>query len=235
MCAWFSRTNKSPWAVFPSQRWYLLIYPLLPSRHSVAVFSRRGRGRGEWRGACQNECDADGTSRLPSKNHVAYSSRVAPLLVCAFFSPSLYSSSLPFLSSPPASRPWYTWRTTVLYVALQGAFSRSSPYPFSINARRRRLSTTSCGTSLETRVCSCWKEEKVRLDQRDSLRAVSYVDIVSIVGRVRVVSTLSSDVSSHPIFYTQIATNRGHCNGSIIITRVEALASATLNIRILWF
>lgn len=137
-------------------------------------FLPREWGRGEWRGACQNECDAGGTSRLPSKNYVAYFSRVAPLLVCAFFSPSLYFSSLSFLSSPPASRPWYTWRTTVLYVALQDAFSRSSsPYPFSINARRRRLSTTSRGTSLETRVCSCWKEEKVRLDQRDSLRAVS--------------------------------------------------------------
>lgn len=145
---WVSRINESPWTVFPRQRWYLPIYPLLSSRHSV--FSCRWRGRGEWWGACQNECDAGGTSRLPSKNYVAYSSRVAPLLVCAFFSPSLYSSSLSPLASPPASRPWHTWRTTVLYVALQDAFSRSSsPYPFSINARRRRLSTTSRGTSLE--------------------------------------------------------------------------------------
>lgn len=73
----------------------------------------------------------------------------------------IFIFSLSFLSSPPASRPWYTWRTTVLYVALQDAFSRSSsPYPFSINARRRRLSTTSRGTSLETRVCSCAGRKK---------------------------------------------------------------------------
>lgn len=91
---------------------------------------------------------------------------------------------LSLLSSAPASQPWYTWRTTVPYVALQDAFSRSSsPYPFSINARRRRLSTTSRGTSLETRVCSCWKEEKVRLDRRDSLRAISYAGIVPTTGR----------------------------------------------------
>lgn len=142
--------------------------------------------------------------------------------------PSLYLSSLSFLSSLAASRLRYTWRTTVLYVTLQDAFSRSSsPYPFSINARRRRLSTTSRGTSLETRVCSCWKEEKVRLDQRDRLRTVSYTGIVPTAGRFGVVSTLSSDVSLHPISYTQITTNRGHCNGSIIITRVEALAYAT--------
>lgn len=42
----------------------------------------------------------------------------------------------PFFSFALASRsPRYTWRTTVLYVTLQDAFSRSSsPYPFSINA-----------------------------------------------------------------------------------------------------
>lgn len=118
--------------------------------------------------------------------------------------------------------PWYTWRTTVLYVALQDAFSRSSsPYPFSINARRRRLSTTSRGTSLETRVRSCWKEEKVRLERRDSLRAISYAGIVPTAGPARAVSTLSSDVSPRLIFYTQIAPNRGYCNGSIITTGVE--------------
>lgn len=81
-------------------------------------------------------------------------------------------------------------------------------------------------------MCSCWKEEKVKLDQRDSLRRILRRHS-SDHRAVRVVSTLLSDVSPHLIFYTQIATNRGYCNGSIIITRVEALASATLNIRIL--
>lgn len=137
----------------------LAFFLFLSSRHSAGVFSSRGG----WRGACQNECDAGGTSRLASKNHVAYYSRVAPLLVCA--SPSLYSScSLPRPSPPCLRVPAvvaYTWRTTVLYVALQDAFSRSSsPYPFSINARRRRLSATSRGTSLETRVCSCAERKK---------------------------------------------------------------------------
>lgn len=182
LCAWFSRTNKSPWAVFPLQWWYLLIYPLLSPRHSVAVFSCRRRGRGEWRGACQNECDADGTSRLPSKNHVAYSSRVAPLLVCTFFSPSLYSSSLPFLFSPSASRPWYTWRTTVLYVALQDAFSRSSsPYPFSIN---------DVDGYLPLHVAPAWRHECARAGRKkksgsinEIVCAVSYADIVPTTGR----------------------------------------------------
>lgn len=201
---------------------------------SVAVFSCRGRGRGEWRGACQNECDAGGTSRLPSKNHVAYSSRVAPLLVCAFFSLSLYSSSLSFPSSSPASRPLYTWRTTVLYVALQDAFSRSSsPYPFSINARRRRLSTTSRGTSLKTRVCSYCKEEKVRLDQRDSLRTVSYVGIVPTTGRSVLFRLCQVTCLRIWSFAHRLQPIRGCCNGSIITARVEALAYATLNI--LWF
>lgn len=120
-------------------------------------FLAEGGGEEGWRGACQNECDAGGASRLPNKNHVAYSSLAWLLFLFVLSSPSLcfsLLSPLPLRLSHPGPR--YTWCTTVLYVALQDAFSRSSsPYPFSINARRQRLSTTSRGTSPETRVCSC--------------------------------------------------------------------------------
>lgn len=68
-------------------------------------------------------------------------------------------SFLIFLFCPPCpSIPAVLHLThdAALYMALQDAFSRSSsPYAFSISARRRRVSATSRGTSLETRVCSC--------------------------------------------------------------------------------
>lgn len=133
-----------------------------------------------------------------------YSSRVAALLVCALL--LLPYILLLCLFPHPARMPSaYTLdaRATVLYVALQDAFSRSSsPYPFSINARRRRLSTTSRGTSLE-----CWKEEKVGLNQRDSLRALrTLAGVASCIEGFPAFSVFRKWLACR-IRYMQIATN----------------------------
>jgi len=90
----------------------------------------------------------------------------------------LFFSFLIFLL--PASRPVPPACPGTLDGPLRGvtgryAFGRSSsPYPFSINApRATRLSTTSRGISLETRVRSCCEKERVgRVNQRDSWRAL---------------------------------------------------------------
>ena len=99
-------------------------------------------------GACQNECDAGGTSRLRSKNHVVYSSRVAPLLVrllllllLLLLFVILLPRTLPSRSrllQVVSSRPWNTWRTrTVLSLCnvQQDALGRrcSSPWSFRVS------------------------------------------------------------------------------------------------------
>lgn len=110
------------------------LFALFPPICNRFFLAEGGEEEG-WRGACQNECDAGGASRLPNKNHVAYSSLAWLLFLFVLSSPSLcfsLLSPLPLRLLHPGPR--YTWRTTVLYVALQDAFSRSSsPYPFSIN------------------------------------------------------------------------------------------------------
>lgn len=138
---------------FLAQRRYLLIHPLRsrPAARQIVFSSRRASGVGnDEERVRMNVTPAERRgfrAKTTSRTPLAWL-----LFLFALSSPSLHPSSLPLLPAfprLPSNRGIHLTHDSPLRGVAGRAFSRSSsPYPFSVDARRRRLSTTSRGTSL---------------------------------------------------------------------------------------
>jgi len=99
----------------------LALIPLLCSRFFLlgARKERMTRSVSEWMWRRRNVAASE---QKPRRVFLSRDSSSCLRFLLSFlpYIPFLFPHSL----LPPASRPWYTWRTTVLYVALQDAFRR---------------------------------------------------------------------------------------------------------------